>query len=101
MTVTKKFQVVYYQHMRFRPIEESHRYWESWDKTEQYCVNCGMHGVWRSQSEDYEAGPTLMCTDCGFRHTINFEREDCSRDYPDQINNQDKQRIDALRSDER
>jgi hypothetical protein len=92
MLISKKFEVIYYNNR----LTESHRYWETWDLTDLYCVFCGVKGVWQSASEDYEAGPTLFCDSCGYHHTINYFYQ--ASDHPELVNNQEWQRLKALRS---
>jgi|GEM_PF-2591243 len=91
------FEVIYYRQPRLSdPITENHRYSENWDRTEFYCLNCGVRDtVWQSAAEDIDAGPTLMCTQCGFHHCFGYSG--IAKESSPTINNQDWQRLQALR----
>jgi hypothetical protein len=97
MKFHKEFDVIYYmQPRKTDPVTESHRYKEGWSLTERYCSQCGKRGTWISDSEDYEAGPSLFCAECGYTHTINYER--MVTEHLELVNDQDWQRLQALRS---
>ena len=96
MSDTAKFEVIYYKQPRFEGVSESHRYTEDWDRTEFYCIQCGKQGLWQSSDEDYDAGPSLMCEHCGYSFTFNYFYE--AKEHVGLINNQEWQRLVALRS---
>jgi len=45
----------------------SHHYWDTYDKTEYFCPNCGAKALWVSRSEDYYAGGNCVCTSCFYK----------------------------------
>ena len=95
-----EFEVIYYLQPRLTdPVTESHRYKEQWDKTNFYCIQCGMHGLWQSASEDYDAGPSLMCTECAYSFTFNYFYE--AKEHSGLVNNTEWQRFCALRDGEK
>jgi transcription elongation factor Elf1 len=91
-----KFEVIYYKKPRPNdPATESHRYTEEWGLTEFHCMKCSAQAVWQSADEDYDAGPSFICRTCGFTYSMSYASE--IKDYSGLINNQDLQRLAALR----
>lgn len=37
---------------------------------EMYCPQCGSHGLWEDDCDDYYVGPGFHCTACGSEHNI-------------------------------
>lgn len=86
----KTFDINYYKGDR----TFSHKYAETWEKTDYYCLCCGEPKVWRDSSEgDYEAGPQHLCVACGATFNLPCGAEPSIQD-------QDLQRLEHLRGEE-
>ena len=42
----------------------SHHYWETYEKVDLFCCNCGKKEVWTALAGDYYVGPMSLCTNC-------------------------------------
>ena len=73
--------------------EAGHSYHEEWEKTDFCCLGCGQKSVWEEQCDgDNYVGPLFICEQCGASFTMQYNGVR-SEDL------QDKQRLEAIRSD--
>ncbi len=64
--MAKTFEVFYYNKLPLGKKELSHKYTETWEKTNYNCANCGRRGVWQRQDGgDLYVGPQYICIGCG------------------------------------
>ena len=73
--------------------EAGHSCHEEWEKTDFHCLGCGEKSVWEDQNDgDYYVGPLFICEQCGASFTMQYN-DVRTEDW------QDKQRLEAIRSD--
>ena len=59
------FNTIYYSQKQGDDRKFSHKYSETWSKTETYCPRCAKKEVWfRDDGGDYYVGEQYICTAC-------------------------------------